>query len=342
MNGSPGEKPQRTLWELSAETTPDAADRYRSVVAHLFDIELDGSDADFHNRLEGYDLGELAMGRCKGVPQTFIRTRIHTRRDVDHIQAVLQLSDNAWEGDYDGRRIDHWMGRLRIIDMARPFEAHTTAFETINLMIPRARLGGLADLDIHGLVIADTAQGARLLFNQIEALWDHLHDMETVQAVAGARAVTALLSGVIAGVAQGHSEDSRPLERSLFGRARDYIDANLADVDLTPETVRLHLGISRPMLYRVFTPAGGVSSYIQMRRLNQAFDAVAATARSNISLAQIAFEHGFRSDAHFSRAFRKRFGMPPGELKAIDRRSVPSSPATAEDVEQVFGWFRRL
>lgn len=341
VNGSAGGKPQRTLWELSAGATPDAADRYRAAVAHLFQIELDGPDSGFHNRLEGYDLGELAMGRCKGVGQTFIRTRIQAHRGVDHVQAVLQLSDNAWEGDYDGRRIDHCMGRLRIIDMARPFEAHTNDFETLNLMIPRARLGELANHDVHGIVVAETAPGAKLLFAHIVALWDHLPEMEMEQAVAGARALTALLKGVIAGAARP-GDDSRPLERSLFGLARDHIDANLADLDLTPESLRMHLGISRPMLYRVFASAGGVSNYIQLRRLIHAFDAVASASRSSVSLAQIAFEHGFRSDAHFSRAFRKRFGMPPGELRTIERRGAPAPSSSAEDVERVFDWFRRL
>lgn len=342
MGSSTVGKPQRTLWELSARTAPDAAESYRTAVAHLFEVELDGPDSGFHNRLEGYDLGELAMGRCKGVGQTFIRTQTQAHRGVDHIQAVLQLSDNTWEADYDGRQIDHWMGRLRIIDMARPFEAHTTDFETINLIIPRARLGELAEHDVHGIVVSDSAPGAKLLFAHIEALWEHLPEMEMEQAIAGARALTALLTGVIAGAARGRSDDSRPLERSLFGLARDHIDANLANLELSPETLQQHLGISRPMLYRVFSAAGGVSNFIQMRRLNHAFDAVAAASRTNISLAQIAFEHGFRSDAHFSRAFRKRFGMPPGELKAIERRGVPPPPSAAEDVERVFDWFRRL
>lgn len=342
MDGLAGGKPQRTLWELSADNTPDAADRYRAAVAHLFQIKLDGPDTGFHNRLEGYDLGELAMGRCKGVGQTFIRTRIQAHRGVDHIQVVLQLSDNPWEGDYDGRRADHGMGRLRIIDMARPFEAHTADFETLNLIIPRARLDELAEHDVHGMVVADTAPGAKLLYAHIGALWENLPEMEMEQAVAGARALTALLKGVIVGAAQRPGDDSRPLERSLFGLARDHIDANLADLDLTPESLRLHLGVSRPMLYRVFASAGGVSNYIQLRRLIHAFEAIASASRSSVSLAQIAFEHGFRSDAHFSRAFRKRFGVPPGELRMIERRGAPPPSSSAEDVERVFDWFRRL
>ncbi len=342
LNGSAGGKPQRTLWELSAETTPDAADRYRAAVAHLFHIELDGADADFRNRLEGYDLGELAMGRCQGVAQTFIRTRTQAHRGVDHVQVILQLSDSAWTGDYDGRRIDHSMGRLRIVDMARPFEAHGADFETLNLMIPRARLGEVADHDVHGMVVAETDPGARLLFAHMLGLWEQLPGMKMEQAVAGARALIALLAGVIAGAARDRPSESRPLERTLFGRARDHIDANLGDVNLTPESLRLHLGVSRPMLYRILAPAGGVSSFIQTRRLDHAFDAVAAASRTNLSLAQIAFAHGFRSDAHFSRAFRKRFGMSPGELKAVERRGSPPPPLAADDVERVFDWFRRL
>ena len=93
------------------------------------------------------------------------------------------------------------------------------------------------------------------------------------------------------------------------------VDARLLDPDLCAETLRTALGLSRSSLYRAFRPVGGVQAYIRQRRLENARDVLAERAGPRPTVSEVAHSHGFASDSHFSRAFRKMFGYPPGSSR---------------------------
>ena len=90
------------------------------------------------------------------------------------------------------------------------------------------------------------------------------------------------------------------------------VEARLLDPELCADTLMVALGLSRSSLYRAFRPVGGVQAYIRQRRLENARDVLAARVGARPTVGEVAHTHGFASDSHFSRAFRKTFGYPPG------------------------------
>lgn len=330
-------RPVRETWRLDARTDPEAAGRYRAASAHLWDVELHDDDSQFHNLLEGYNLGGVLFARCNGAPQTFRRTRAHIAADPgDNIQFILHLTQGAFSGDYDGRATHNSLGSLRVVDMLRPLEFHTAAYETLNLMLPRAALGEAGDADLHGLTLSTDAGGGRLLADSLRSLWDALDSLSLEEAHAAAGAIGVLAAGVI----RAHA---RPVAEGAFAglvlaQARREVDARLADPDLSATELVSRLGVGRSTAYRLFEPHGGVSAFIQARRLDRAFDALLADAYT--SLAEIGYRHGFKSAAHFSRAFAARFGMPPGAARKSRARG--GAPSAAEDPGAVFEWIKRL
>lgn len=93
------------------------------------------------------------------------------------------------------------------------------------------------------------------------------------------------------------------------------VDERLLDPDLGAESLMTALGLSRSSLYRAFRPVGGVQAYIRQRRLENARDVLAARTGPRPTVGEVAHSHGFASDSHFSRAFRKVFGYPPGSSR---------------------------
>jgi AraC-like DNA-binding protein len=118
----------------------------------------------------------------------------------------------------------------------------------------------------------------------------------------------------------------------------DYIDRHLMDDRLSPESLPRQLRMSRATLYRLFADEGGVAAYILGRRLDRCRALLAADSAGARSIGDIAFSHGFASDAHFSRAFRRRFGMTPREA----RGTAQPPPALCGGGQTIADWIATL
>jgi AraC-like DNA-binding protein len=99
-----------------------------------------------------------------------------------------------------------------------------------------------------------------------------------------------------------YAEDAREL---LHQRFRE---------PLRLEDVARALYVSTYHLCRVFKEETGMSihQYLNQLRLRQALKEL---AHGDIALAELANDLGFCCQSHFTRAFRKEFGVPPGEAR---------------------------
>ncbi len=99
----------------------------------------------------------------------------------------------------------------------------------------------------------------------------------------------------------------------LSMRVKTYIEAQLADPELSVERIAHACNISVRGLHRLFAedPAGSVSSYLWQRRLIRCADALRDPSRAHLSITDVCFSYGFSSSSHFSRLFKDRFGVPP-------------------------------
>jgi|GEM_PF-1656900 len=151
----------------------------------------------------------------------------------------------------------------------------------------------------------------------------HLHRLsQEGSSLDAAEAATAL--DVAAAFARGGIEKlrARPVEednpqstRALFASAKYFIETRHGDAGLTAAAIADHLGCSRAHLYRVFAAHDlTVGAFLRETRLQKA-----RAVLENIhhrSVAQVAADAGYGDVTSFSRAFRERFGMPPGACRA--------------------------
>ena len=339
-----GERLRKDLWLLDARERSDAAEQYRKACAHLFDITLLSPEATFSNRMEGYNLGGVVLAHCTGVPQRFQRGPSHIAADAsDTVMAVLDLRDNGWTADYDGRPASGDMGSIRLVDMSRPFDLSTRAYQALYLIAPRSALDPqAASLDFHGRVVSEETASGRMLGAHLRTVWETIETITTTDAALASKAIAALLSGAILAHSEPAAADPRPVEKTLLVEGQRFVDQRLDDPELSPEAVRQHLGVSRSLLYKVFEARGGVSAFIQARRLDQAFDVILQDRAEQHTLAEIGYRHGFRSDAHFSRAFRARFGVTPGRLRKLGEAARQEGLSALDRPDDVFAWLRSL
>lgn len=124
---------------------------------------------------------------------------------------------------------------------------------------------------------------------------------------------------LVAAVIRSNLEGINPQvsQRSaLFRRIVGYMEEHYCDCTLSPEHIAEANGISTRYLHSLFQNSGTtVGKWIRERRLKATREDLLDPAKINLRVSEISFSRGFNDSAHFSRAFRERFGISPSELR---------------------------
>ncbi|PRA32874.1 helix-turn-helix domain-containing protein [Pseudomonas poae] len=296
---------------------------WREEVNAIFDITIREPESQaFNYRLATGYLGALLMG-CgvwdgAGDPVAYRvkRGAPMIRRDgLDHYYLCLGLSHSI-DGSAGRRSLAAGKAQIYILDLARELDCVITAGDTIILTIPRDLLAAsLGHQDWHGHVL----QGglSELLADHMRALQYRLPRLTPEEIPHGQQATLALVAAALAPSVANLQNAAVEIDHTLFNRARRLIERHLHSAELTPGFLCKHLGISRAQLYRLFSQESGVATYIQQRRLNRARVIIQSDTGARQRVSALAFQLGFKSDAHFSRSFKQAFGYSPKEAREV-------------------------
>jgi AraC-like DNA-binding protein len=128
----------------------------------------------------------------------------------------------------------------------------------------------------------------------------------------------SLLTMLIRSLA-GHDTNGTDTAPARWLQVRRHIRAHLSDPRLSPATIAQALHISRSTLYTALpADSEGLASEIRHQRLARAH-AILRSADNTQSIAAVGAAVGMPNPAQFSRAFHRRFGLTPSELRADHR-----------------------
>jgi len=291
---------------------------------------LDAACGSFRARLDPelpMFIGDLDHQKDDNLEISVIRTNagqiVHRRRSSDERDErwcflVMQRSGRA-QMLYPGQRaFEMHPGEMMLMDSIVPCDIlphglidhvsiHLDRNELQRRLPPGQRLfgkvptGNVSGQLLHGMV--------RQLLHAGDTL--SLAEGQTMQEVMILLLSQALCQDAHAG---GIGNDASAGQLQRF--ARQLIEQQLDDALLSPPTLAQQLGISLRQLYRLFDEDGGVSRYIQQRRLLRSAEDLRSPHLRHESITQIAYRCGFTDSAHFSRAFKKRFSCTPSEYRA--------------------------
>ena len=102
-------------------------------------------------------------------------------------------------------------------------------------------------------------------------------------------------------------------EDAFLLKFRDFVEKNMADSDLSVETIGAELGLSRVQLYRKVKALTGQSPVELLRtaRLQKGRELLQTT---NKNVSEIAYEVGFTAPSYFTKCFKDEFGISPSDL----------------------------
>ena len=102
------------------------------------------------------------------------------------------------------------------------------------------------------------------------------------------------------------------MHRDFDERFKEYVDKNLADSELSVETIAADLGLSRVQLYRKIKALTGCTPVDLLRkaRLSLGKEMLKDCTKS---VSEVAYACGFTSPAYFTKCFKDEYGVAPGD-----------------------------
>ena len=306
--------------DTAAIAPRDRMEAWSASVASVFGpfaISRNGS-AEFHGRLKVKGRGLLRFGSLAYRGHNFERRPSDLARLANDYYTLTWPVAGAVRAEQDG--VEHRLrpGSLYLFNHAVPYSTvPDIEYQTAGVSFPCAALRQrLPDApDFHAFPLEAAAPRGALLMSFVEHLAAGLERWDEREFAALGERLVDLVALLVAPETPGAADTSVRIAHRE--RALRYIRSHLGDAELGPDAVARACGISLSYLHQLFRPLGfGVEECIVAERLEHCRTLLGDPRLRHLSISTIAYRTGFSHAAHFSRAFRRRFGMTPSELRA--------------------------
>lgn len=305
-------------WSTRLQQVPERAALWSAINQRYFGrlrvASLD--DAPLDATLETYEVGALRMYRIEAPAHRVERDAACGELPVDaSYKLVLQVRGSG-SVEQHGRCVRLQSGGWVLYDPRSPYAI--TNHERCTLLVaqvPRNLVAPLRPGPHAGEFGGGNVAGLHGVFGTyLRALSDQLPALPDGAGQAIAESVLGLLGTTLAEQRRAGGEPV-PLPAVLKLRVRQYVQANLADPDLSIPRIAEALRCSTRYLHKVFEDEeASLERLIWTARLERCH-AELLRARDARTAAEIGFAWGFKSSAHFCRLFKRHYGITPGTFQ---------------------------
>ena len=223
--------------------------------------------------------------------------------------------------EQDGRRIEVAPGDCLAYDVSCPHTIISPALTRHEVVIvPKAflRERGFHTERITACKLSSRAGTGRIAHDFVHAAFDEATRLSPNTAAGVAESLIDLL---LLPLREADTTFNRVGPEAMYIRAQGFIREHLRDPDLCIDEISAALGCTKRYLHMLFSERGTtVSDYIWQARLQHCRQELEAHAGKTIT--DVAFSWGFSSSSHFSRVFRKYFGVVPSSIHKAQQAAV--------------------
>lgn len=277
-----------------------------------FDVDpLEG--ASFEGRIHYTMVSKLKLCQIE-VSQHRIGHTLMRSRSTEHpyIKILFQTYGVSYF-EQDGRHIEIGPGDCLAYDVSVPHMIVSPALTRHEVVIvPKDVLQerGFRFEKMVACKLSARSGTGRIAHDVAHAAFDEANSLSPNSAVGVADSLIDLLLLPL-------READRTLDRAgpeaIYIRAQEFIREHLRDPDLCIDQISAALGCTKRYLHMVFSDRGmTVSDYIWRARLQHCRQELETQCGKTIT--DVAFSWGFSSSSHFSRVFRKYFGVVPSAV----------------------------
>ncbi len=274
---------------------------------------LDGETHNVDAEMAAWTAGDLALLDITFHPLAPSGCSISLGNNGSDTLALRYCTGGGMPGHIADDAVNLDTGHVCLVDQRRDFHGVTSGLQQISIYLPYDLIG--YDPSRHPAARSygiNTPVGG-MLHSVMTCAFENISDVTSSQS----RGFSAGLQGAIRGLLSANRSDEQA--RNDFARVRSdamraFIGKNFANPELGVADVCSAVGVSRATAFREFKSVGGIRRYIMARRLDHAYQALSRSPEVRGRVSQVAFDSGFTDTGQFSRVFRTRFGVPPGEV----------------------------
>jgi AraC-like DNA-binding protein len=278
-----------------------------------------GNATDFLGSIAHSQLGSLELANVISSREKSHRTARHVghdSRDRFILVNVRRGSVRLQQGRHD---IEMPAGSFTLYASDRPSSwTHDDRTEVANVAIPGAMLRGrLRNFEsVLCRPQSDHVALWRLTSDFLMSVTAQLKRLPEQAAHSVAGQLFEMIALALEADENGVPLGNAPSRAAVRHQCEAYIRSHLAEAGLDPETVAAAAGISVRSLHRVFRDGDQtVADFIRDARLTASHAMLADSGKARLSIAEIAYRSGFRRQAHFANAFKKRYGFAASEWR---------------------------
>jgi AraC-like DNA-binding protein len=280
------------------------------------DSDLYG-DAGFDGRMAAIHAGDVVLTRLEANRHRVLRSGSHVRTSAQGYLKIVAPFLGCAGVEQQGRQAWVGPGQWSLYDTTETYAvSNPVRVEHLIVMVPKSQLAerGLALRELVARPLGDGGGVARLALETMRSAYRELPGMREDAARAVGDAITQFVHLSLLDLAgRGTAVTQR---EALRERIKQVVARRLGDPALSVDSIARALNCSRRHLYNAFADEpDGVAGYLLAQRLDACRRDLLDATRAGDSITRIALDRGFSSTAHFSRAFRARFGLTPSECR---------------------------
>ncbi|BFT61839.1 helix-turn-helix domain-containing protein [Pseudomonas moorei] len=296
---------------------------YMSDVYYPLDI-VASNPASFSGVIESTQIGQVGITRFAADAQRAVRRKVHGGRDDADYFALVMPTVQTERFEHLGRLGNIAPGQVSIFNSAEAYQMdipNGTRNVTVKIpaklfrtMCPKIDAScGRVDVANSRFVPLLTQFALQALENASCLSPEHVRSLER-----GLLELTFLMMDVPETDAAG---DSRSVIDHFFHRVMAYIAANFHDPNLAPEQASQAHRVSTRYIHKVFqahdTTFGRELRIARLRHAQKLLRENTLHKGRKITIAEVAYDCGFSSQALFSVRFKEAFGYSPREEKLL-------------------------
>jgi len=267
----------------------------------------------FHGSIERRSIAGLELTRFSSTPVSFAKFPVVSANSADRNCIVITQLQGVRCYSQDGATAVLNPGDSTLIDSGHSWSSNCAgACSRLYLRVPRWLMENrlrLTNLPLLPRISGVSGLGVTL-FRLATSLYQEAPVLSLEEGTSAIEAYLEILSACI-GHAERRGEDAGHCAE-LLSRVEQFMETHLAEPTLNPTEIANAVGISVRHLHRLFSGKGStITDCIRERRLERCRMELCDPRSAERNITEIAFFWGFSDSAHFSRSFKRRFGVSP-------------------------------